>query len=161
MAPSKRGLVTILRGTNAPSVDYDRHLHKLGFSSQVEPDVTTFHRTLTRRIAQAAIVEDSNDSVKRVDAIKSLRERGCHVPCIVIASEGNEDLAVSALRAGANDYLKAPLRVEDLDAALDRLVPLRNERGKETMIGGHNSTQAVRRYLDRAAATTSTVLITG
>ena len=161
MVPSKRGLVTILRDTNAPSVDYDRHLRKLGFTSQVEQDVITFHKTLTTRLAQAAIVEVSSDSAKRVDAIKSLRERQCHVPCIVIASEGNEDLAVSALRAGANDYLKAPLQVEDLDASLDRLVPPRNERDNQSMIGGHNSTQAVRRYLDRAAATSSTVLITG
>jgi DNA-binding NtrC family response regulator len=161
MAPSKRGLVTILRDTSAPSVDYDRHLRKLGFSSQVEQDIGIFHKTLTTRLAQAAIVEVSNDSLKHVNAIKALRDRDCHVPCIVIASEGSEDLAVSALRAGADDYLKAPLHLEDLDAALDRLVPRRNERDTETMIGGHNSTQAVRRYLDRAAAASSTVLITG
>ena len=161
MAPSKRGLVTILRDTNAPSVDYDKPLRKLGLTSHVEQDVTTFHKTLTTRMVQAAIVEVSNDSSKRVEAIKSLRERGVNVPCIVIASEGNEALAVSALRAGANDYLKTPLVLEDLEAALDRFVPPTTEYDVETIVGSHNTTQAMRRYLDRAAATSSTVLITG
>lgn len=161
MAPSNRGLVTILRDASTPSVDYDRHLRKLGFSPQVEHDITTFHKTLTTRLVQVALVEVSTDSSKRVEAIKSARDRGVNVPCIVIASEGNEDLAVFALRAGANDYLKAPLCLDDLDAALDRLVRPTTEKHAETMIGSHSSTKAVRRYLDRAAATSSTVLITG
>lgn len=161
MALSNRGLVTILRDQNAPSVDYDRHLRNLGFSPQIEQDVTTFHKTLTTRVAQAAIVEVSGDSFSRVNAIKSLRDKGVNVPCIVIASEGNEELAVSALRAGANDYLKTPLSLDHLDTALDRLVSPPSENNAETMIGSHHSTQAVRRYLNRAAPASSTVLITG
>ena len=161
MAPAKRGLVSILRDNSNPTVYYEGHLRGLGFSMQVEQDIATFHKTLTRRLAQAAIVEVSNNSFGRVEAIKSVRDRGISVPCIVIASEGNEDLAVSALRAGANDYLKAPLRTGELNEALDRLVPATAATQAETMIGSHNSTQAVRRYLARAAATSSTVLITG
>jgi DNA-binding NtrC family response regulator len=161
MAPSKRGLVTILRDTTTPSVDYDRHLRTLGFSPQVEQDISAFHKTLTTRLVQAAIVEVSNDSSGRVEAIRSLRNRGVNVPCIVIANDGNEQLAVSALRAGANDYLKTPLHLDDLQNALDRLVSPATEPNAETIVGLHNSTKAVRRYLDRAAATTSTVLITG
>jgi DNA-binding NtrC family response regulator len=161
MAPSKRGLVTILRDNHAPSVDYDRHLRTLGFSLQVEQDITGFHKTLTTRLAQAAIVEVSSDSLSRVEAIKSLRDRGVYIPCIVIASEGNEKLAVCALRAGVNDYLKKPLDLDDLETSLDRLVSTTTETNSETMVGSHRSTQAVRRYLDRAAATSSTVLITG
>jgi DNA-binding NtrC family response regulator len=161
MAPSKRGLVTILRGENSPSVDYDRHLRTLGYTSQVEQDVVTFHKILTTRLAQAAIVEISSDSLSRIDAIKDLRAKGLNVPCIVIANDGNERLAVSVLRAGANDYLKAPLHLSELEAALDRLIPAHKAPHAETMVGAHNVTQAVRRYLDRAAATSSTVLITG
>jgi DNA-binding NtrC family response regulator len=161
MAPSKRGLVTILRDSHTPSVAYDRHLRMLGFSPQVEQDITSFHKTLTTRLAQAAIVEVSSDSLSRVGAIQSLRDKGVNVPCIVIANEGNEKLAVSALRAGANDYLKTPLDLDDLETSLDRLVSAKTEPDGETMVGSHGSTQAVRRYLDRAAATSSTVLITG
>jgi DNA-binding NtrC family response regulator len=161
MAPSKRGLVTILRDPRTPSVDYDRQLRTLGFSPQVEQNITTFHKTLTTRVVQAAIVEVSSDSSGRVEAIKSLRDRGVNVPCIVIATDGNEELAVSALRAGANDYLKTPLHLGDLNTALDRVVSTTREFDSETIVGSHNSTKVVRRYLDRAAATSSTVLITG
>ncbi|HEU4433516.1 MAG TPA: sigma-54 dependent transcriptional regulator [Pyrinomonadaceae bacterium] len=161
MAPSNRGLVTILRDTTTPSVDYDRHLRTLGFSSQVEQDIPAFYKTLTTRVVQVAIVEVSSDSRGRVEAIKSLRDRGVNVPCIVIASDGNEQLAVSALRAGANDYLKTPMHLGDLNASLNRLVSTTPEDFAEPMVGSHNSTRAMRRYLDRAAAATSTVLITG
>ena len=161
MAPSKRGLVTILRETTTPSVDYDRHLRTLGFSPQVEQNITSFHKTLTTRMVQVAIIEVSSDSSGRVEAIKSLRDRGINVPCIVIANDGNEELAVFALRAGANDYLKTPLHLGDLNASLDRLVSPMPERSDEPMVGSHNSTRAMRRYLDRASATSSTVLITG
>jgi DNA-binding NtrC family response regulator len=161
MAPSKRGLVTILRDENTPSVDYDTHLRKLGFLPQVERDITTFHKTLTTRLAQAAIVEVSTNSKTRLEAIKSLRDRGIDVPCIVLANEGNEELAVSALRAGASDYLRIPLSLNEIEASLDRLIPIMVQFDTETMIGSHNAMQAVRRYLHRAAATSSTVLITG
>lgn len=161
MAPAKRGLVSILRDNSHPTVYYEGHLRSLGFSMQVEQDISTFHKTLTRRLAQAAIVEVSNNSFGRVEAIKSVRDRGISVPCIVIACEGNEDLAVSALRAGANDYLKTPLRADELNEVLDRLVPATAAIDADTMVGSHKRTQAVRRYLERAAATSSTVLITG
>ena len=157
MTPSKRGFVAIL-GNYALSVDYEPLLRRLGFSSQVEPEPSTFHKILTTRLAQAALVEISHDSLNRLDAIKSLRDKGINVPCIVIANESSEDLAVAALRAGANDYLKSS---DQLAAVLDRLIPPPEEPDEQTMVGAHNTTQAVRQYLDRAAATTSTVLITG
>jgi DNA-binding NtrC family response regulator len=161
MAPSKRGLVAILGGKNALTADYERLLRRLGFSLKVERDSSTFHKTLTTRLAQAALVEISHDCLDRLAAIKSLRDKGINSPCIVMASEGSEELAVAALRAGANDYLKS---IDELAATLDRLVPKTSDTsdiGPETMVGSHNATLAVRRYLDRAAATTSTVLITG
>ena len=158
MAPSKRGLVAILGGKRSLPADYESLLRKLGFSPQVEHDTTSFHKTLTTRPAQAALVEISRDCSDRLDAITYLRDKGVNLPCIVIANESSEDLAVAAFRAGANDYLK---NIDELAATLDRLLPSPNDRDHETMVGAHDATRAVRRYLDRAAAITSTVLITG
>ncbi len=158
MAPSKRGLVAILGGKRSLPADYERLLRPLGFSPQVERDTTSFLKTLTTRLAHAALVEISDDCLERLDAIRSLRDKGVNVPCIVIANESSENLAVAALRAGANDYLKS---IDELTATLDRLLPATTEINQETMVGSHNATRAVRSYLDRAAAAASTVLITG
>jgi DNA-binding NtrC family response regulator len=158
MGPSKRGLVAILGGKGTLAVDYERLLRKTGFSSQVERDTATFHKTLTTRSTKAAVVEISDHCLDRLDAIRSLRDKGVNLPCIVIVNESSEELAVAALRAGANDYLKS---IDELVATLDRLVPATDDLHQETMVGSHNATQAVQRYLDRAATTTSTVLITG
>ena len=158
MAPSKRGLVAILGRNNTLTADYETLLRRLGFAPQVERDASTFHKTLTTRSAHAALVEISRDSVNKLDAIKSLRNKGVHAPCIVITNESSEDLAVAALRSGANDYVKS---IDELAAALERLPAKANDLNNEPIVGSHNATQAVRRYLDRAAITTSTVLITG
>lgn len=158
MAPSKRGLVAILGVKNTPTIDYEKLLQRLGFSLQVEHDPSIFHRILRTKRAQAALFEISPDCFSPLDAIKSLRDKGINLPCIVIANGSSEELAVAALRAGANDYLKTK---DELIAAFDRLVPNPNEIHNETIVGSHNATQAVKRYLERAATTSSTVLITG
>src|SRR5687768_5773314 len=106
MAPSKRGLVAILGRNSTLTADYETLLRRLGFAPQVERDTSTFHKTLTTRSAHAALVEISPDSVNKLDAIKSLRDKGVSAPCIVITNESSEALAVAALRSGANDYVK-------------------------------------------------------
>lgn len=170
MAPSKRGLVAILGRSNTLTADYETLLRRLGFAPHVERDTSTLHKTLTTRSAHAALVEISPDSVNKLDAIKSLRDKGVSAPCIVITNESSEALAVAALRSGANDYVK---NMDELAAALNRLAAKTSKLHEEThlnhethvnqqtIVGSHNATLAVRRYLDRAAAAASTVLITG
>lgn len=49
-----------------------------------------------------------------IDLVKALRERGCHVPVVVISGHGDVKLAVRALKAGASDFVEKPFDDQDL-----------------------------------------------
>src|SRR5262249_49991804 len=90
-------------------------------------------------------------------------------------SESSEDLAIGALRAGVNDYLKGAYSLEELAAAIRRCVaglpasapPLRTEPPRnnlvesQPMIGESFAMQDIRTSLTGAASANSNVLITG
>jgi len=112
--------------------------------------------------------EEGLDQVRRIRAVNR------DLPIVIISRESNEARATAAFRAGVDDYFKEPYRPEQL---LNRLKDLLNigcgaaappqyktlPPGAELplMIGESAVMQATRDYLRRAAATESTVLITG
>ncbi len=49
-----------------------------------------------------------------VDICRHLRQRGFAKPIILMTSKGSEDDIVAGLKAGANDYILKPLRVDEL-----------------------------------------------
>lgn len=51
----------------------------------------------------------------------TIREESPEVPVTVITGHGTEAMAIKALRAGVTDFVKKPVRMEDLDAALSRM----------------------------------------
>ncbi|MBI3603012.1 MAG: response regulator, partial [Nitrospirae bacterium] len=51
---------------------------------------------------------------------KQVRERWPDCPVIVITGQGDEASAIAALKAGASDYLKKPITVDDLRATVSR-----------------------------------------
>lgn len=53
---------------------------------------------------------------------KQVRERWPDCPVIVITGQGDEASAIAALKAGASDYLKKPVTVDDLHATVRRAV---------------------------------------
>ena len=60
----------------------------------------------------------------RVDGLSlamTIRSEAPAVPITVITGHGTEDMAIKALRAGVTDFVKKPVRLEDLNAALARM----------------------------------------
>jgi CheY-like chemotaxis protein/anti-sigma regulatory factor (Ser/Thr protein kinase) len=51
----------------------------------------------------------------------AIRQVSPTTPVTVITGHGNESMAIQAIRAGVTDFLKKPVRLEDLCAALDRM----------------------------------------
>lgn len=51
----------------------------------------------------------------------TIREEAPSVPVTVITGHGTEAMAIKALRAGVTDFVKKPVRLEDLKAALSRM----------------------------------------
>jgi two-component system response regulator AtoC len=104
--------------------------------------------------------------------LRALRERDADLPVIVLTAQGSEKAAVSAMKAGAHDYLRKPFDVDEVGLAVERAAEayrLRGQRRRQEaehalgrpIIGG---SPALRRVLDaalRLAGRDVTVLVRG
>jgi DNA-binding NtrC family response regulator len=88
---------------------------------------------------------------------------GRRIPFIVVTSDGSEQLAAQALRAGAVDYVRLPVTPAQLAATIEAAVPRDTEpvSGPDRMVAVSEAMEKVKTYLSRIAACNSNVLITG
>ena len=118
-------------------------------------------------------IEDSARGA--LELVQHIRSLGVNLPIIFIARENSEDLAIAALRAGINDYIKHPYSLEDVVSSVNRCLPdSLFERPQQTLIesasaivDGHRlvgagmARQEIMAAIRRIASTDSNVLITG
>jgi DNA-binding NtrC family response regulator len=119
------------------------------------------------------IVEHSGDS--RYSALSWAREfkrSNPALPVVIATTSGSEEVAIDTLRAGLQDYIKLPCPQPSFLAQIQRHLPLepRPVECSSSEFPGKNSTQMVaasdsmteiRKYLQKAANSNCTVLITG
>jgi len=112
-----------------------------------------------------------------VELLGKLREQDVDLPVIVVTAFGDVGSAVSAMRAGANNYLTKPLDFEALSVSLERALEsralaaeaaclrhqLREQEGTGLcgLIGASGPMQQVYRVARQVAGARATVLITG
>jgi DNA-binding NtrC family response regulator len=137
----------------------------LAFSSS---DRLEIMRLTRNRCPEIAIIAHS--SIPTLDELaKNVRCRSEDIPLFLMVRNGSEDLAIAALRAGIQEYIKYPCNRDDLLNAVSRCL------GKTTlryptqckvppaslMIGESEAMRDVRATLSKVACTDSTILITG
>jgi DNA-binding NtrC family response regulator len=117
----------------------------------------TFRRVETSEGMMAALTEESWDIVvsdhrmprfSSLGALKLYKEQACNIPFIVVSGSIGEELAVSAMKAGAHDYI--------MKDNLTRLVPAvqRELREAESRRQRRNAEQA----LDQCRRRTDSIL---
>jgi two-component system response regulator HydG len=109
--------------------------------------------------------------------LEKLRQQDVGLPVIVVTSMTEVDVAVRAMRAGAEDYLTKPLDLDSLEVTIERALEHRNVRaeaenlrrqirdreqaGLEGLMGTSPVMQKVYRVARQVAPSRATVLITG
>jgi DNA-binding NtrC family response regulator len=116
-----------------------------------------------------------NSSRDGLELARQIRGLERNLPIIFIAAETSEELAITALRAGINDYFKQPYSFEELISSVNRCLPdYRARRSQESvseqasdiieghrMIGESLVIREIRAAIGRIATTDSNVLVTG
>jgi two-component system NtrC family sensor kinase len=63
-----------------------------------------------------------------IELLRSFREQGCDIPIILFTGQGDQEVAVEAMKAGATDYLtKSKLSVESVTQSIRYALGLRKE----------------------------------
>jgi DNA-binding NtrC family response regulator len=105
---------------------------------------------------------------------KKIREQDRHIPLILVTRKSSEAQVIAALRAGVTDYFTHPFSFDEFMASIHRNLATSPHRvfrphqtnlpdfsPVQTIIGESEPMLEIKAYLLRAAATDSTVLITG
>jgi two-component system response regulator HydG len=112
-----------------------------------------------------------------MELLKQLRERSVEVPVVVATAFGEVSTAVSAMRAGAEDYLTKPIDFDALLLVVERTLAreelkseaenlrrqlrARDKEGLEGLLGASAAMQRVYQMVRQVAGARATVLITG
>jgi DNA-binding NtrC family response regulator len=111
------------------------------------------------------------DQINKIQKIRSFNKK---VPVILITRYSSEERAIAVFKAGANDYLKAPLHFKQLEASIKRHLSdlpqgtLTNNTkssnssiSNQPLIGQSPAMREIKAYIQKVASSDSTVLITG
>ncbi|MFP2927315.1 sigma-54-dependent transcriptional regulator [Pyxidicoccus sp. 3LG] len=107
-----------------------------------------------------------------LELLRRLRERDADLPVIVLTAQGSERAAVSAMKAGAHDYLSKPFDVDEVGLSVERAAEAYRLRGQHRRLEAEHAlgrpiigdSPALRRVLDaamRLAGRDVTVLVRG
>lgn len=98
------------------------HLEELGYVVSAVPDGESSLQWLENNVADVLFLDLSMTGMDGIDVLKHIRERGFDVAVILTTAHGSEDIAIEALRNGADDYLRKPFNRHDLRMVLDRAI---------------------------------------
>ncbi len=155
----------------------------------------TFQKTLERAGHRAVVVTNGEAAMKVVDRggvdlvvsdyqmpglsgtelLEAVRAGGQDIPFIMVTGHGTIEHAVTAMKAGAHDYLLKPIEPRELEIAVDQaldFVRLKREnetlkaevrqlRGEQSIVGDSEPLKRVIELVRTVASTRSTVLIQG
>jgi two-component system response regulator PilR (NtrC family) len=102
-----------------------------------------------------------------LELVRHIADTVADLPVAVITAHGSAENAVSALKAGAFDYIAKPVSLEQLrimvKSALDLPGPSRDveARGEPGLLGESPAIEQVRALIDRVARSQAPVHITG
>lgn len=110
-----------------------------------------------------------------VDWVTELREQGSVTPVIFITAYADIETAISALRAGAADFIMKPFRMNQMHASIERCMEkqkiqrenfvlrreVKNYYDSAGMVGDCDLIKSICQVIKRVAPMSSTVLLTG
>ncbi len=109
------------------------------------------------------LVDLSMPEMNGIEVIQAIRKRSKRVPIIVVTAESRIEVAIEALKSGANDFLRKPVVSEELALAVQRLLEVHELKetletirsahassyGIDTLIGSSPQMKAVHAFVER------------
>ena len=140
------------------------------FSTDAASTLRYFHPS---RVRLVLLGSSPNGIEEGIEVATQIRRQGHAVPLIFLVRRSSEELAIAALKAGANDYFKSPFSFAGYPGEHRALSPrcpsstlgcqsLDLEPAEPAFIVGESmAARNSHAYLAKVAATNSNVLITG
>jgi PAS domain S-box-containing protein len=99
---------------------FTRNLTRSGYTVLTAKDGEQALQTYERELPDIVVLDVRMPSLDGFDVLRSIRERDPEAEVILITGHGDMDTAISALRAGASDFVPKPVQQDVLEATLRR-----------------------------------------
>ena len=92
------------------------------------PSISSGLKTLNPFQYDLAMFDYRLGEINGIELLRSFREQGCDIPIILFTGQGDQEVAVEAMKAGATDYLtKGKLSIESVTQSIRYALGLRKE----------------------------------
>ena len=145
----------------------DLTLARMGLLADCVGSLAEARRMLASQRYQLCLTDMRLPDGDGLDLVHHIAETVADLPVAVITAHGSAENAVSALKAGAFDYIAKPVSLEQLrgmvKSALDLPSPdpAGDMSGQSGLLGDSPAIEQVRRLIDRVARSQAPVHITG
>ena len=145
----------------------DLTLARMGLLADCVGSLAEARRMLASQRYQLCLTDMRLPDGEGLDLVRHIAESVADLPVAVITAHGSAENAVSALKAGAFDYIAKPVSLEQLrgmvKSALDLPSPdpAGDVSGQSGLLGDSPAIEQVRRLIDRVARSQAPVHITG
>lgn len=93
--------------------------------------------------------------------LKELKKQSLDIPTIVLTAFGNVEIAVSAMKNGAIDFLVKPFPITELEAKISSILSKESKKNIPDFIGESESILKVKKLCEKFAKAPHPILITG
>jgi len=172
-----RGRILVVDDEPTARLGLEKLLRRKGYRVQSEADGEAALKAAGEFAPDVVVTDLKMPKMDGLELLKQLRAQDRDVPVIVATAFGEVASAVSAMRAGADDYLTKPLEIDELVLSIERAMErraLRSEAenlrrqlrerdgsGLQSMLGASAPMQKVYEVAQQVAGSRATVLITG
>lgn len=131
-------------------------------------------RFLAENKPAAVLLDLQLPDIQGVEVLKKIREIDAHMPVVVITAYGTIEIAVEAMRLGAQDFINKPfgadrlivtlanvLEKQQLSGMLDKYRETFDRKGYQGFIGNSLPMQAMYQMIESSGSSSASVFITG
>jgi len=97
-----------------------QHLRALGYGVEAFDSGEAFLATATPGRSGCLVVDARLPGISGVALLERLKAEGYRLPSIMISGYADLPLAIEAMKAGSSDFIEKPMRIADLQAAIER-----------------------------------------
>ncbi|MEX1081958.1 MAG: sigma-54 dependent transcriptional regulator, partial [Halofilum sp. (in: g-proteobacteria)] len=139
-------------------------LGRMGIDTTAVGDVAAARAALSSQHFDLCVTDMRLPDGDGLELVRLVADSYPAIPIAVITAHGSMDAAVTALKAGAFDFVSKPVDLEDLRRLAGQALRLGEEpaeRARDKLIGGSPAIEAVRTRVARVARSQAPVVVTG
>ncbi|HIA08182.1 MAG TPA: sigma-54-dependent Fis family transcriptional regulator [Chromatiaceae bacterium] len=146
----------------------DMTLSRMGIETHAAADIASAHELLAAHEYQICLTDMRLPDGDGIDLVKHIQHNYPDTPTAVITAFGSMELAVSALKAGAFDFLSKPIDLQQLRTLIQSTLKLStstaqgmDRRSRDSLLGDSSQMKAIRGAIAKLARSQAPIYISG